>query len=191
MFTDYITLLLTNMAAGLVVLAAFFLWGLGREGERSWAPALAIVGLVAVIGGLHMALTWPIPKLPSVNLAWANAAYGEMSVLLGVAFLGAAAAVAKGWSLAGVALYGCLAGLAAAVLGVRIMVLGLSQAPILTGVGFLATGLAGTLSLLIVLRPGVRALRVLGALDLAASAAIWFLTAFLAYWGHLARWSTT
>jgi len=44
-FIDYLTLMLVNMAAGLIVLA-FFLWrGLGSPGEKSWAAGFAVAGL--------------------------------------------------------------------------------------------------------------------------------------------------
>ena len=47
------------------------------------APVFGICGLVATIAGFAMTFTSPIPKPFSM-------AYGEMSVLLGVLFLGAA-----------------------------------------------------------------------------------------------------
>ena len=189
MFVDYITALLVNMVGGLVVLAAFFWRGLGSPGERAWSAALAAVGLVAFALGLHLTVTWPIPNLPAQNLTWANAAYGEMSVLLGVAFLAGALAVGKGWSLVPVTIYASIAGAVAIVLGVRIVHLGLSQLPLMTGIGFFLTGAAGPFALAIALAPKVRALRVLAALDLAAAAALWAVTAVMAYWVHLERLS--
>jgi putative membrane protein len=80
---DYVTLLLANMIGGLLVLTAFLIWGFESPQQRAWAPAFGIAGLVATVGGLVMSFTWPIPK-PFAT------AYGEMSVLLGVLFLGAA-----------------------------------------------------------------------------------------------------
>ncbi len=189
MFVDYVTLMLVNMAAGLVILAAFFWKAFGGPNERSWAPALAMVGLVALSTGLHMTLTHPIPKLDETNLTWANVAFGEMSVLLGVAFLAAALAVGKGWRLHGVGVYALVAGATAVVVGVRVLDLGLSQTPRLTAVGFILTGAAGLLSLLVILAPRVRALRAVAAADLLVSAAIWLTIGLPAYWSHLERFS--
>ena len=189
MFIDYITLMLVNMAAGLVILAWFFLKGLGGPNERAWASGLAMVGLVALIAGFAMTFTWPIPKLEKVNLAWANAAYGETTVMLGILFLGAALAVARSWSLLPVTVYGCLAGIIGIVLGVRIGVLGLSQEPIMTAAGFVLTGLGGPLSLLVALAPERRRVRIITAIVLCIAAAIWLLTAILGYWAHLAMLS--
>jgi putative membrane protein len=182
---DYITLMLVNMSAGLLILACYFLWGLGKPNEKSWAAGLAVVGLVAVVAGFHMTLTWPLPKLEKFNAQWANAAYGETTVLLGVLFLGAALAAARGWSLVPVTIYGAIAGGIAIVLGVRIIDLGLSNAPVMTGMGFILTGLAGVTSLGVALRPLRTAPKVVAALLLLPAAGLWLLTAGLAYWGHL------
>jgi putative membrane protein len=182
---DYITLMLANMAAGLVILACFFLWGLGKPNEKSWAAGLAIVGLVAVVAGFHMTLTWPIPKLEKANLQWADAAFGETTVMLGVLFLGAALATARGWSLVPVTIYGAIAGGLAIVLGVRILDLGLSAKPPLTGAGFILTGLAGVASLWVALMPQRRLPKVVAAVLLIPAAGIWLLTVALGYWMHL------
>lgn len=76
---DYVTLLLANMSAALVVLAAFLWRGLDRPDTRYWAPAFGMPGLVATIAGFAMTFTHPIPLPYSM-------AYGEMSVLFGVLF---------------------------------------------------------------------------------------------------------
>jgi len=188
-FIDYITLLLVNMTAGLVILAAFLLRGLGAATEKDWAPGLGIVGLVATLAGLHLALTWPIPQLPQINLRFANAAFGETSVMLGVLFLGAALAVAKGWRLVPVGIYAAVAGAVAIVIGIRIAMLGLTAMPVPTGIGFILSGLAGILTLLVFLRTGVRALKLGAAACLIVAAAIWAFVAGAAYWSHLAAWS--
>ncbi len=188
MFNDYLTLKLVNMTAGLLLLAGYFLWGMDHPGQRHWAAAFAMVGLVAFLTGLHMTWTWPLPKLAEANLQWANIAFGEMSVLLGVLFLGAALAVGLRWSLLPVGVYAFLAGATAILVGVRIAGLGLTNAPVLTAVGFGLTGLAGVLTPFVVSLRG-RALRIVGALVLAAAAVVWAVTGYLGYWVHLERFS--
>jgi len=189
MFIDYLTLMLVNMAAGLLVLAWFFLRVFGGPNEKSWASAFAMTGLVALVGGFYMTLTWPITQFfdghGEYNMRWANAAYGETSVLLGILFLGAALSVSRGWSLLPVTIYAFLAGAVAVYLGVCIYLLNLSKEPPLTAVGFVLTGLAGPLSLAIVLAPARKLLRWLTAACLVGACAIWLLTACLGYWGHL------
>ena len=126
---DYVPLLLINMVSALVVLAFFLWWGLGREDTRHWAPAFGISGLVATVAGFAMTFTWPIP-------APFSTAYGEMSVLLGVLFLGATWAIACGWNLLPLGIYAFFAGLAAIVIGVRFIHLSLTPMPSHTRRGF-------------------------------------------------------
>ncbi len=184
-FIDYLTLLLANMGAGLVVLAFFFLRGYGTANERPWASGLAMAGLVAFAGGLYMVLTWPITEMKGNDLRWADCAYGESTVLLGIAFLGAALTVSRGWSLVPVTIYATVAGGVAILLGVRIYDLGLSASPPMTAAGFILTGLAGPLSLWVTLARGRMLPKVLAAVVLLAAAGLWLFTAAMSYWGHL------
>ena len=188
MFIDYITVMLVNMVAGLFILGLYFLWGVGRPDLRHWAPAFAIVALVALATGLHMTLTWPAPRLAQVNLQWANIAFGEMSLMLGALFLGAAVAVARGWSLIPVAAYAFFAGVAAIVIGLRMYHLGLSASPLLSAAGFVLAGLGGVLAC-----PAVafrrRPLRLAAAVLLIAAAVIWAVVGYGAYWAHLKGFS--
>ena len=177
-FIDYVTLLLTNMTAGLVVLAAFLWKGLDGEDRRPWAPAFGIVGLVAAVAGFAMVFTWPLPKPYSTP-------YGEMSVLLGVLFLGASWALAQGWTLRPLGIYAFFAGAAAVLLGVRIIDLALTNAPVLSGVGFILTGSGGVFAGFALRHTQNRAVRCLGALTMLAAAAVWALTAAVAYWLHM------
>jgi putative membrane protein len=178
MFVDYLTLLLVNMVAGLVVLAVVVLKGLDSGECKPWAAPAAMVGLVAAAAGLHMSLTWPLPG--SYNIA-----FGEMSVLFGVCFLGAALALAKGWELTGVAVYALLTGAAAVVVGAGIIKLGLTLQPGVAGVGFILTGLGGMLILPAMWLRKQKAFRVAVAVVLLAAAAVWALTGYVSYWKHL------
>ena len=59
MFVDYVSLLLINTMIGYFLLAWYVYAGAGRPDQRQWAPAFAMVGLVAFLGGsahgLHVA----------------------------------------------------------------------------------------------------------------------------------------
>ncbi len=183
MFIDFVPLLLINTAAGFIVLASFFYWGLDGQNSRSWVPAFSMVGVVAVAAGLRMAFTWPLPG--SYNVA-----FGQMSVFFGILFLGAALALVRGWDLTFVALYGLIAGTAALILGVRIVSLRLTREPVLSGIGFMLSGLSGILSLPILRVRRTRIVRSLGCLVLIGTALIWARTGYKAYWEHLAAFST-
>ena len=175
---DYVTLLLTNMSAGLVVLACFLWRGLDRPDNRNWAPAFGISGLVATVAGFAMTLTWPIPKPFSM-------AYGEMSVLFGVLFLGAAWALAMGWQLRPLGFYSLLPGLAAILLGIRIIHLSLVPVAIVPGLGFILTGLGGVGAGLVLRQPQSRGLRLIGIVVILAAAVIWIQTFIMSYWLHM------
>jgi putative membrane protein len=178
MMIDYVTLLLINMTAGFFLLSCFVWRGLDSENKFGWAPAFAIVGLVATVGGLAMTFTWPIPKPYSM-------AFGEMSVLLGVLFLGTSLALARGWFLMPLALYGLVAGAAAILLGVGIFKLGLTLNPILTAVGFVLSGAAGVLSPVMVSHSKQKGLRAVASLVLLGISVLWAFVALASYWMHL------
>ncbi len=179
MFIDYITLLLINMTAGYCLLSGYVYRGLDDPLDKRWLPGFIIVGFIALVFGAHMTATWPI-------VGAFNSAYGEMSVLFGVIFLGAALAIAKGWSLLTVTIYAFYAGLAAVLLGIRIIDMGMTKVPLLSGIGFILSGLGGVLAAptLTWLRQS-RPFRTLAAIVLGAAALIWAFTGYMAYWAHM------
>jgi putative membrane protein len=178
MFIDYVPLLLLNMSAGFLILAFYLIRGIEREDRAKWAPAFGIAGLVAFLAGLHMIFTWPLPSVY-------NIAFGEMSVLLGASYLGICWSVRKGWSPAVVGIYSALAGLAAGLLGVRMLMLGQTARPLFTCVGFCLSGLGAVLFGLAARAGAARALRVLTGVVLIAAALMWAYIAGLGYWGHM------
>ena len=48
MFIDYIPLMLANMAGGLAVLAFYLFFGSDKPDGKSWSPAFAVAGIVAL-----------------------------------------------------------------------------------------------------------------------------------------------
>jgi putative membrane protein len=177
-FVDYVTLLLTNMTSALVVLAFFLWWGLGREDQHKWAPAFGISGLVATVVGLVMCFTWPLPKPYS-------SAFGEMSVLFGVLFLGTAWALARGWDLTPLGIYAFVPGVAAIVLGVRIIHLSLTATPLLSGTGFILTGCGGVFAGFVLSEYRVRSLRIIGGIIMLVAALSWVPATCMGYWTHM------
>lgn len=179
MMIDYLTLMLINMAAGFFLLGCFVWrdWDTPEDAGQ-WVPAFAICGLVAAIGGFAITFTWPLPKPYSM-------AYGEMSVLFGVLLLGLALALGRKWELFPLAIYAFFAGATAALLGVRIIDLGLTTHPLLSGVGFVLSGACGIFSPVVVWQSDKKGLRLAGAIVLFAASAIWAWTGYLAYWMHM------
>lgn len=183
MFVNYITLMLINMVAGLILLATFVYQGLDSTTQKRWIPGFGMTGAIALLTGLHMIYNWPVPG--SFNIA-----YGEMTVLFGILFITASLALAQGWELLTIAIYACFAGLAAIAIGIRVINLGLTRTPLLSGIGFILTGLGGVLAFptLVYLRTN-KAWRLIGAVVLIVAALIWAFTGYMAYWGHLADYS--
>lgn len=177
MFINYVPLMLINMAAGFVLLATFVYFGL-KQNSKQWIPGFGMVGAVALATGLHMIWNWTLPS--SYNIA-----FGELSVLFGIIFIGASLSLALGWDLLTVTIYAFFAGIAAIVIGFRMINLGMTKQPILSGMGFILSGLAGVLAAPALYWRLNSKLQLSAAVILMIPALIWAYTGYLAYWGHL------
>jgi len=102
-----------------------------------------------------------------------------------VLFFAAAWALARGWSLLPLGIYAFFSGSAAILIGVRIIHLSLTLAPLMAGGSFILTGLGGVCAGVVLWKREVNALRILGGLVMLAAAFLWALTAYKAYWGHM------
>ncbi len=182
-FIDYVTLLLINMTAGLVVLSWYIYKGIDEPTTAGWSSAFGIVGLIAFVCGLHMTLTWPL-DVEIIKTSF-NIPFGEMSIFFGVLFLGAALSISKNWDLFPLSIYAFFAGLAAVILGARIFDLGLTKRPDMSAAGFILAGIGGIMSGIYLKFRSSKVLRIAGSLALAAAAAIWALTGYMAYWSHM------
>ncbi|MBE9108052.1 DUF981 domain-containing protein [Nodosilinea sp. LEGE 07298] len=183
MFIDYITLMLINMVAGLVLLADFVYCGLDGANLKRWIPGFGLVGAIALVTGLHMTLTWPVPG--SFNIS-----FGETTLLFGGLYVAAAIAIAQGWDLLSLTVYAFFAGLTAVVVGARIINLGQTNQPVVTGLGFILTGLGGVLAAptLVYLRSN-KTWRTVGAVVLLVAALVWAIIGFRGYWNHMEGFS--
>ncbi len=182
MFINYITLMLINLVAGLFLLAAYVYLGLSDPHQKRWIPGFGMTGAIALTTGLHMIFNWPLPG--SFNIA-----FGEMTVLFGILFLTTCLAIALSWDLITVAVYGFFAGIAAVVVGLRVINLGLTRQPLLSGMGFIITGLGGILAAPTLYLKANRTWRTVGAIVLVVAALIFAVIGYMAYWGHLADYS--
>lgn len=176
---NYLTLMLINMVAGLVLLATFVYQGLDNTSARRWIPGFGMTGAVALATGLHMVWNWPLQG--SFNIA-----YGETTVLFGILFITTSLALALGWDLFTVTLYAFFAGAVAILTGLRIIDLGITQRPLIAGLGFILTGLGGVLATptLLYFKTN-RTWRLLAVAVLLAAALIWAFIGYYTYWGHL------
>jgi putative membrane protein len=106
--------------------------------------------------------------------------------LFGILFIGASVCLAMGWDLISLGIYAFFAGLAAVVIGARMINLGLTNQPLVSGLGFILTGVGGVASVptLLYLKTN-RTWRIFGAAILLGAASIWAWTGYSAYWAHL------
>lgn len=178
MIHDYVTLMLINMAAGLIVLAVFLVKALGTPSAKAYAVPFAAVGLVATITGGHMTFTWPLPGAY-------NILFGETSILLGVLYLTAAWALSRDLGLGALGTYAAVASALAVLLGLRMLDLGMTQMPALSAGGFILTGVGGLLTALCLARPMRRLRRYLAAIALLLAAGVWAFIGLGAFWMHL------
>jgi putative membrane protein len=186
MFIDYLTIMLLNLSAGLTILAIFVFklkdfenWDL-----KKFVPGFAITGFIGMITGFFTIFTWPLPGSH-------NIAFGELSTLFGFLFLGAALALAKEWDLTTVTVYAVFAGAASILMGVRIINLEMTKEPLVSGIGFIFTGIAGVLSAPAYLLRKVRIIAIIGVIVLAVAVVVWVITGYGAYWDHMeafAKW---
>jgi putative membrane protein len=183
MFIDYLTLIMINLVAGTALLAYYIYAGMDAKDQRPYAAGFGVVGLLGIILGLTLTFTWPLPG--SYNIG-----YGEATTLFGAVFLGAAIALNQGWDLIPVAIYGFFAGVDAVIVGIRIISLGLTKEPILSGIGFIMAGLGGVLAapLLSLLKKN-KAFRLIAALVVLVTALLWAVTFYTSLWGHLASFA--
>lgn len=183
MFIDFLALMLVNLVIGLVLLAIYIVFFLDTNGKRI-APGFLVPGIILPVAGFRLIFTWPLPG--SYNIA-----YGELAVLVGVLFFVAWLALTFEWDLLSVGVVAVLASIAAVIVGLRIINLKMTTEPSLEGIGFIATGLGGILTLPSYLLRKSLAVRIVTAIVLLVGAAIFALTGYAEYWTHLsgfAKW---
>lgn len=177
MIIDTLAPILVNLTAGLVLLACWIFFDATTSHERRWVPGFAMSGLVALLLGLHMTLTWPLPGS-------LNALFGETSLFFGVLLLGLAFVAATGMGLLPIAIYAAVAGLAAVLSGVQVINLSLTSHPALFGAALISLGAAGLLSLPMLRFQSFPAFRIFGAAGFLIAAILWGVSAYTAYWHH-------
>jgi putative membrane protein len=179
MFIDFLTLVIINLVAGLVILAWYLFKGIDLEDQKPWSAAFMGVGLLAFITGLYISFTWPLPGAY-------NIAFGDADTLFGLVFMVAAVGLWKGWSLFPASLLGAFAGFDALVFGLRIINLQITSSPLLCGLGFIVAGLAGIFSVPFMLWfKKNKVVRVIAIGVLLVGAAIWLITFTGATWAHM------
>lgn len=178
MFIDYLTIIMINLVAGTALLAHYIYKGITAEDQRAYAAGFGMVGLIGVILGLVLTFTWPLPG--SYNIA-----YGEATTLFGAVFLAAGFSLFHRLDLRPVTVYAFFAGVYAVIVGVRIITLGLTKEPLISGVGFILAGLGGVLAYPFFPLVQKRTFRLLASVVLVVTALIWAATFYNSLCVHL------
>ncbi len=181
MFVDYLTVMLLNMVAALVMFALWMAFSYEKN-PKKYVVGFLLTGLIALVTGFHMILTWP---LPGSN----NILFGDVTVLFGALFFFAGLALQFGWDLFPLGIFAVLSGAVAVVLGIRILNMGLGKAPLLGAAGYVIAGVAGILTLPAIALPKMKWIRWLAALARIGAAIIWAVTAYPSYWQHIDSFS--
>ncbi len=182
MFIDFLGLPLLAIVSGLVVLALYLYVGPEAEEQPKWAPAFGAAGLLALVTGLWMSLTWPLPG--SFNIA-----FGDLAALFGLAYLAGAWSLTKGYGLGLPVVWSLFGSVTAIEVGFRLISLHMTKSPAMAGIAYILAGVGGLLTVPAALLPKNRPLRLLAALVLLVAAALWAATTYPAYWDHLASFS--
>lgn len=182
MFIDYTAIMLVGIAAGFVILADYLVRSPAAETRAPWAAGFFAAGLLGLVTAVPMVVTWPL--IGSYNIA-----FGEAALYLSITFLAAAVTLALKWEPLIPALFGAFGGVIAIVVGLRIANLGMTSAPTVTMIGYLAAGLGGILTLPAIQFRNQRWIALLAAALLAVAAIVFLLIGYEAYWAHLAEFA--
>jgi putative membrane protein len=181
MFIDYVALMLANLAVSLFLLGVLVIFYPDGQPKRV-APGLLVTGFIGTVTGLDTIFHWRLPG--SYNIA-----FGEPATALGVLLFAGALALLLDWDLLSLTIFAVIFGAVAIILGVRILVLGMTNLSPLAAAGFVLAGVAGLLSMPFYFFRHSLGLRVLLVVVLFLAGAIWAFMAFGAYWQHLSSFS--
>ncbi len=183
-YNNYLTLILVNVAAGHLLLASMVLKNQFQgDKKKPWTIPFTLIGSLSLIIGLHMIWTWPLPG--SFNIA-----FGEPTVLFGMIMLGLAWACYRESTLTPLAIYALLGGLAAFIIGTRIINLGLSWSPYPIAIGFFFSGLSGILAWPFVQWYQYRKWRLMYGIITLVAALIWTIGALNVYWVNILEFAS-
>jgi putative membrane protein len=179
MFVDYVGVMLLIIAIGSFTLAYYLFTGVEDNHRTGLIPLFGILGIVAVILGLHMSLTWPLPGAY-------NEPYGSSTLLAGMFYLGIACALARNWSLRPLSIFVFFTSIVALIIGLNLIILKMTKEPLIAGTGFILTGLGGILIAINFFWKAHRTFAVITAILMAVIGITWAFFGYMAFWDHMA-----
>ena len=181
MFIDYLALALLDLVISLSMIVLFF----GKyinDNPKKLVPGFLVAGFIGMMLGFHITFTWPLPG--SFNIG-----FGEPLVLFSVLTFGTGLALLFDWDLFSLGVYAFLAGIVAILVGFRLINLGMTKEPVMSGLGFIFTGATGLLYLPAWATRQSPAVRMIAALTALIALVIWAITGYGSYWGHMESFS--
>lgn len=179
---DYLAVMLVTVGIGLALLAFYLYFAPDESRRQTWGGGFLVVGLVLFLLALHIDLYWILPG--SYNIA-----FGEPALLFGAIYGIAGILLLMKQDLLGPAVVGFFAGIVPVVVGIRLMNMGMTNNPTLSGLGYIFAGLGGMLSLPAIGYRNQRGLVYIAVLVLLVAAVIFAYMGYGAFWSHLAAFA--
>lgn len=175
---NYLTLIMIDLIAGYTLLTYFLAIGLDVERGKGLAAAFGGVGLLNLVLGLGITLTWPLPG--SYNIL-----FGEATAMFGIVFLAAGIAIAREWDLYPITLIASIFGIYVLIAGWGIFSLNMTRTPLMTTLLYLLVGITALLAPLGWKKRESGGLLKAGMALTIITALLWFVTFAGSLLGHL------
>ncbi|MDA8345475.1 MAG: DUF981 domain-containing protein [Thermaerobacter sp.] len=179
---DYLAVMLVSVGVGLALLAFYLFFAPDESKRPTWGGAFLIIGLVLFFLALNIDLHWILPS--SYNIA-----FGEPALLFATIYSVAGILLLMKQDLLGPAIIGFFAGIVPIVVGLRMMNMGMTSEPGLSGTGYILAGLGGMLTLPAIGYKNQKTIVYLAALVLIVAAVIFCYMGYGAFWSHLASFA--
>lgn len=179
---DYLALMLVTVGIGLALLAFYLYFQPDETRRQTWGGGFLTVGLVQFILALNIVEHWILPS--SYNIA-----FGEPALIFGAIFALTGILLLMKQDILGPAIVGFFAGLVPIIVGIRMMNMGMTSEPTLSGTGYILAGLGGMVTLPAIGYKNQRAITLIAALLLIVAAVIFCYMGYGAYWSHLASFA--
>jgi putative membrane protein len=179
---DYLAVMLVTVGIGLALLAFYLYFAPDESKRQTWGGGFLTVGLVLFFLALNIDLHWILPS--SYNIA-----FGEPALLFAAIYGVTGILLLLKQDILGPSIVGFFAGIVPIVVGLRMMNMGMTSEPGLSGTGYILAGLGGMLNLPAIGYKNQRAVAILAAIVLIVGAVIFAYMGYGAFWSHLAAFA--
>ncbi len=179
---DYLAVMLVSVGIGLALLAFYLYFQPDESRRQTWGGGFLTIGLVLFFLALNIDLNWILPS--SYNIA-----FGEPALLFASVYSVTGILLLMKQDILGPSIVGFFAGLVPIIVGLRMINMGMTNEPALSGTGYILAGLGGMLNLPAIAYKNQRAIAIVAALVLIVGAVIFCYMGYGAFWSHLAAFA--